>query len=70
MRPPGFRCFSSTLSETAAAILLLIGVYAYGVMRMGHDKFYAGPTVCLLQSNIDQRLREGIGGEKDLDRPR
>ncbi len=46
--------------------LLLLSTYAYGRMRLAQDQFFAGPTVCLLQSNIDQRLREGLGGEKDI----
>src|SRR5262249_33299296 len=45
--------------ETPAAALLLTGVYVYGLARLQEDKFFAGPTVCLLQSNLDQRLREG-----------
>jgi apolipoprotein N-acyltransferase len=53
--------------EMVAVVLLLLGTYAYGVACLRHDRFATGPTVCLLQSNIDQRLREGIGGMKDPD---
>ena len=28
------------------------------MIRLTQDKFHAGPTVCLLQSNLDQRLRD------------
>ena len=53
--------------ECVAVMLLLSGTYAYGVACLRQDRFATGPTVCLLQSNIDQRLREGIGGMKDAD---
>lgn len=46
--------------EGAAVALLLLGVYAYGQVRLGQTKFQSGPTVCLLQSNLDQRLRDEI----------
>lgn len=52
--------------EGTALALLLISTYSYGVARLQQDQFFAGPTVCLLQSNLDQRLREGIGGEQDV----
>lgn len=46
------------LLEAAAVGLVLIGTYAYGLIRLGQTQFEGGPTVCLLQSNLDQRLRE------------
>src|SRR5437660_790026 len=44
--------------ESVLLVGLLAGTYWYGQMRLGEDRFTEGPTVCLLQSNIDQRLRE------------
>lgn len=55
----------NVLLEGAALGLVVVGVLAYGFVCLSHDRFTEGPTVCLLQSNIDQRLREGIGGESD-----
>lgn len=46
------------LIEGAVLAILLIGTYSYGVYRLGQNPFKPGPTVCLLQSNLDQRLRE------------
>jgi apolipoprotein N-acyltransferase len=43
--------------EGFALVFLLIGAYSYGVYRLGQDDFAEGPTVCLLQSNLDQRIR-------------
>jgi len=43
--------------EGAALTLLLISVYSYGVFRLGQDQFKDGPTISILQSNLDQRLR-------------
>lgn len=43
--------------EGVAVVLVLVGVYSYGVYRLG-EGFRPGPTVALLQSNLDQRLRE------------
>ncbi len=53
------------LLEGSALVILLVSTYAYGVFQLGQDHFYAGPTVCLLQSNLDQRLREGGAPEGD-----
>ncbi|MBI3821762.1 MAG: apolipoprotein N-acyltransferase [Planctomycetes bacterium] len=44
--------------EGTALVLLLIGTYAYGVYRLGQGNFRQGPMVALLQTNLDQRLRE------------
>jgi apolipoprotein N-acyltransferase len=44
--------------EGSALVLVLISTYSYGTYRLGQSHFGAGPTVCLLQSNLDQRLRE------------
>jgi apolipoprotein N-acyltransferase len=46
------------LHEGAILALVLISTYSYGVFRLGQSHFRPGPTVCLLQSNLDQRLRE------------
>ena len=43
---------------------LLVGAFLYGQYRLGQDRFQAGPTVCLLQSNIDQRIRDGAALEE------
>ena len=61
-------CRRNLLIEAAILMVLLVSTYSYGVLRLQQDEFFAGPTVCLLQSNIDQRLREGIGGEQDGDK--
>jgi apolipoprotein N-acyltransferase len=45
--------------EGTALVILLASTYTYGAMRLSPDQFKPGPTVCLLQSNLDQRLREG-----------
>jgi apolipoprotein N-acyltransferase len=58
------RCFN--LAETESRNLLpqgvvvaafLIGTCGYGVYRLGQNEFQTGPTVCLLQSNLDVRIR-------------
>ena len=36
---------------------MLVGTYLYGNYRLGQDRFDTGPTVCLLQTNLDQRIR-------------
>ncbi len=43
--------------EGMALALLIVGVFTYGVLRMGDAHFTQGPVVCLLQSNLDQRIR-------------
>jgi apolipoprotein N-acyltransferase len=45
---------------------LLGATYAYGEFRLGQNRFGTGPTVCLLQSNLDQRLRES-NSDRSLD---
>ncbi|MBI1833130.1 MAG: apolipoprotein N-acyltransferase [Planctomycetes bacterium] len=44
--------------EGVVLVILLISTYSYGTYRLGQNQFRPGPTVCLLQSNLDQRLRE------------
>jgi apolipoprotein N-acyltransferase len=44
--------------EGGALALVLVGTYSYGLFRLAQDRFHAGPTVCLLQSNLDQRIRD------------
>jgi apolipoprotein N-acyltransferase len=51
--------------EGLALVLLLISVYSYGVYRLGQDNFADGPTVCLLQSNLDQRIRNDAAGQQN-----
>ena len=48
-----------------ALALLLLGVYTYGMVRLGQDQFASGPIVCLLQSNLDQRIRDKIAKNMD-----
>lgn len=48
--------------EAGGLALLLLATYGYGMIRLGQDQFHAGPTVCLLQSNLDQRVRDKIAG--------
>ena len=43
--------------QSLAVIALLIGTLFYGVWRLGQDEFVAGPRIALIQSNLDQRLR-------------
>jgi apolipoprotein N-acyltransferase len=43
--------------EGGVLALILVCTYCYGAYRLGQDRFPDGPTVCLLQSNLDQRLR-------------
>jgi apolipoprotein N-acyltransferase len=49
------------LPEAFFVILLLGGVYAYGLARLSQNHFEAGPTIALLQGNLDQRLRNNAG---------
>jgi apolipoprotein N-acyltransferase len=44
--------------EGVGLTISLISTYSYGEYRLGQTYFPPGPTVCLLQSNLDQRLRE------------
>lgn len=44
--------------EGTVVAAALLGTFVYGEYRMGQAKFQPGPTVALLQSSIDQRLRE------------
>ncbi len=51
--------------EGAVLGILLVGTYTYGAIRLGQSQFQDGPVVCLLQSNLDQRIRDGVA--KDMD---
>ena len=44
--------------QGTAMVLVLGGAYGYGMYRLGQDRVETGPTVCLLQSDLDQRLRD------------
>ncbi|HZZ78889.1 MAG TPA: apolipoprotein N-acyltransferase [Gemmataceae bacterium] len=46
------------LLEGGALVLVLAATFAYGKYRMQQDRFQDGPIVCMLQSNLDQRLRD------------
>jgi apolipoprotein N-acyltransferase len=58
--------------EGIAVVAVVVGAYAYGQMRLSENRFQAGPTVCLLQSNLDQRLREAAAaaerGERTIEK--
>ena len=43
--------------QSATVLALLIGTLFYGLWRLGQDEFAAGPRIALIQSNLDQRLR-------------
>jgi apolipoprotein N-acyltransferase len=46
------------VSLQAVVVILLLGVVlVYGVWRLGQEEFAPGPRLSLLQSNIDQRIR-------------
>jgi apolipoprotein N-acyltransferase len=49
--------------EGLAVLMLLACTYAYGEARLSQDQFKPGPLVCLLQSNLDQRIREAAARE-------
>lgn len=44
--------------EGTVVVIVLISTYIYGETRISQAQFRPGPLVCLLQSNLDQRLRE------------
>ncbi len=55
--------------EAGVVVVLFFGTIGYGTMRLAQSNFQPGPTVCLLQSNLDQRLRESAaaaGGDPRL----
>jgi apolipoprotein N-acyltransferase len=45
------------IGQASAVVLLLGGTVAYGFFRLGQAEFRPGPIVALLQSSIDQRIR-------------
>ncbi len=47
----------SLLTQGAAVVLLFGAALAYGTWRLGQDKFTSGPRIALVQTNVDQRLR-------------
>lgn len=52
--------------QTAAVGLLVGGCLAYGGWRLSQERFAAGPTVALLQGNVDQRLRNAAMNDPAL----
>lgn len=48
---------SPLLVQGVGVVVLLIATVGYGVFRLQQDRFAEGPKVALLQSNIDQRLK-------------
>ena len=59
----GFR--RNLLIECVALGFLLISVFTYGMMRLNDAHFTPGPIVCLLQSNLDQRIRNEAGSPEN-----
>jgi apolipoprotein N-acyltransferase len=51
--------------QAAGLVAALVAVLAYGAYRLGEEDFARGPRVALLQSSIDQRLREWAAVSKD-----
>ena len=43
--------------QTAAVAVLVTGTLIYGLWRLDQNEFTAGPRIALIQSNLDQRLR-------------
>lgn len=46
--------------QSVAVVVLVAGTLGYGIWRLGQDEFEAGPRVALIQSNLDQRLRNEV----------
>jgi apolipoprotein N-acyltransferase len=44
--------------EGVGVAVLLVCTYCYGETRLRQNEFRQGPLVCMLQSNLDQRIRE------------
>ncbi len=54
------------LSVQAAVVVLLLGLtLGYGAWRLGQEHFSAGPRVALLQSSLDQRIRNFAAIDED-----
>jgi apolipoprotein N-acyltransferase len=47
----------------AAALLLLGGTVLYGIVQLNHAPFATGPQVALIQSNLEQDLKNSHGRE-------
>lgn len=52
------------LVEAVVVALLVVAAYGYGQYRLGQSRFESGPTVALLQGNLDQRIRNEAADPK------
>ncbi len=57
MRLPFEEKWRPLVVQTMASILLLAGALYYGTWRLSQTDFAEGPRVALIQSNLDQRIR-------------
>jgi apolipoprotein N-acyltransferase len=55
--PASHKNAGSLVIQSLFVFLLVAGAFLYGRWRLGQDQFPQGPTVALLQSNIDQRIK-------------
>jgi apolipoprotein N-acyltransferase len=55
--PEAPRAFVPLWGQAAAVLVLLGATLAYGFWRLAQDDFAEGPLVALIQSNLDQRLK-------------
>jgi apolipoprotein N-acyltransferase len=54
----------SLLGQVATVTVLLSGTFLYGFWRLEDSNFAPGPLVALIQSNLDQRIRNMAGGDE------
>ncbi|HEV3259490.1 MAG TPA: apolipoprotein N-acyltransferase, partial [Gemmataceae bacterium] len=55
-----------TLALQAAGVLLLLGgTLAYGFWQLGRAEATAGPTLALIQGNLDQRIRNSAAASEE-----
>jgi apolipoprotein N-acyltransferase len=56
------------IAEAVIVAALVAAAFAYGQHRLGQNRFEPGPTVALVQGNLDQRLRNdaALPGEEGL----
>jgi apolipoprotein N-acyltransferase len=52
-----FQIRRNLILEGLAVAALFVGAWIYGECRLGQEQCKTGPMVCLLQSNLDQRIR-------------
>jgi apolipoprotein N-acyltransferase len=54
---PSYRTTGSIAIQALFVVLLIAAAFLYGRWRLNQNQFPNGPTVALLQSNIDQRIK-------------